>query len=296
VDGPAEAALVDYWLRRQPESFRVCRRPGSGEPVAFVAWLRLTEPSPQENAADPLIGEIWAHALRTRPPRPGAKLAVQRFINVGRRYAEPDAISDLLYMRGSALCMREPDLAWTYMVVPDPDYWEPVFEYVGHGRLTGALSGVFAHDWVAVPVRSWLDLMQDRLLNGAAPAPQRTASVPPSRPDFERAVRDLLRGWHHRPTVEANPLINTRLAGDGPPADRAETLRAAVEEAVDTMQGTTRGDKLHRTLAVTFFHGSLTQEAAAERLGIAFGTYRHRLTAAIAVVTEELWQHATSIF
>jgi hypothetical protein len=295
VDGPTEAALIDYWLGRQPEGFRVCRRPGSDEPVAFAGWLRLTAPDPQENATDPLIGEIWEHAQKTRAPRPGAKLAVQRFVNVGKPYAEPDAISDLLYMRGSAVCMREPDLAWTYLVVPDADSWATAFEHVGHERLTGALSGVFAHDWVAVPVRPWLDLMQDRLINGTAPAPQRGTPAPPSRPDFDRAVRDLLRGWHHRPSVEANPLINTPLAGDGPPADRSEKLRAAVEEAVDTMQGTSRGDKLHRTLAVTFFHGSLTQEAAAERLGIAFGTYRHRLTAAIAAVTEELWHHATSL-
>jgi hypothetical protein len=156
------------------------------------------------------------------------------------------------------------------------------------------LSSVFAHDWVAVPLHPWLDLMHDRLLNGPAPETRRPPSVPPARPDFERAVRDLLRGWHHQPTVESSPLINTRLAGDGPLAERLEQLRAAVEEAVDTMPGTARGDKLHRTLAVTFFHGSLTQEAAAERLGIAFGTYRHRLAAAVDHVTEQLWQRATN--
>jgi hypothetical protein len=293
VEGPAEAALVDFWLDRQPESFRVCRRTGDDEPVGFAAWLRLTVPDEAENATDPLIGAIWAHALEHRPPRPGAKLVVQRFVNVGRQTTEPDPLTDLLYLRGTAICMREPDLAWTYIVIPDADGWGPVAEYEGHQRLTGALSSVFAHDWVSVPLRPWLDLLDERLLNGPEPTPRQPTAVPPARPDFERAVRDLLRGWHHRPSVEASPLIRTRLAGEGSPADRADNLRAAVEEAVDMIQGTPRGDRLHRTLAVTFFHGSQTQEAAAERLGIAFGTYRHRLAAALEQVTEQLWQQAT---
>jgi hypothetical protein len=293
VDGPAEAVLVDYWLGRQPEAFRVCRRPGDDELVAFAGWLRLTSPDETDVAADPLVGEIWAHVLEHRPLRAGAKIVVQRFVNVGRATEQPDPITDLFYMRGTAICLREPDLAWTYIVVPDADGWTPVLEYEGHQRLTGALSSVFAHDWTAVPRGPWLDLLQDRLLNGPAPEPRRPPSVAPARPDFERAVRDLLRGWHHRLSVESNPLINTRLAGDGPLTERIESLRAAVEEAVDTMPGTARGDRLHRTLAVTFFHGSLTQEAAAERLGIAFGTYRHRLASAIEHVTEQLWQRAT---
>jgi predicted DNA-binding protein (UPF0251 family) len=38
----------------------------------------------------------------------------------------------------------------------------------------------------------------------------------------------------------------------------------------------------------------MTQKTAAERLGIAFGAYRHRLAAAIDHVTEALWQQATA--
>jgi hypothetical protein len=293
LEGPGGAAAVDFWLRRQPEAFRVCRRPGTAEPVAFVAWLRLFAPDAGENAADPVIGALWAHASRTAPPRPGTKIAVQRFINVGGAAPEPSPASDLLYLRGAAVCLREPALAWTYIVMPNPDRWAPVLEYVVHERLGGELSAVFAHDWAAVPVRPWLDMMHDRLLYGSAPEANRPAGTALARPDFDRAVRDLLRNWRHRPSIEASPLLRTRLAGDGTPDERAERLRETVEEAVDALRGTSRGDDLHRTLAATFFHGGLTQEAAAQRLGIAFGTYRHRLSAATDQVAEILWQRAT---
>lgn len=294
LDGPAGAAVVDFWLQRQPAAFRVCRRPGAAEPIAFVAWLRLYTPDTEENLADPLIGEVWAHAMRTAPPRPGTKIAVQRFMNIGGAAPEPSPASDLLYMRGAATCMREPDLAWTYIVMPNPDRWAPVLDYVVHERLHGPLAAVFAHDWTAVPVRPWLEILQDRLLYGSGSEPDHPVTALPPRPDFDRALRDLLRHWRHHPSVESSPLIQTVLAGIGTRDEQVERLRTAVEEAVDTLRGTPRGDDLHRTLAVSFFQAVPTQEAAAERLGIAFGTYRHRLTAALQHVSDVLWQRATA--
>jgi hypothetical protein len=292
LNGRSGAALTEFWLRRQPEAFRVYRRPGVDEPVAFVTWLELHEPDEEENRADPLVAALWAHARRTTPARPGTKISVQRFINVGGSPPTPSPTTDLIYMRGVATCMLGRDLAWTYILMPNADRWAPILEYVGHERLTGPLHSVFAHDWTAVPKRAWLDQMQERLLRGLEQAAPRARSVQPSRATFQRAVRDLLRNWRHRPSVAANPLIDSSLAGHGDLANRIENLRAVVEEAVDSLQGTPRGDMLHRTLAASFFHGTPTQEEAAERLHVPFGTYRHRLAAAIDQVAEELWRRA----
>ncbi|MGK5682358.1 hypothetical protein [Actinoplanes sp. URMC 104] len=49
------AAIAAFWLDRQPEAFRVYRRPGHDEPVAVMAWLRLTGPAEEEIATDPVI-------------------------------------------------------------------------------------------------------------------------------------------------------------------------------------------------------------------------------------------------
>ncbi|GIF12831.1 hypothetical protein [Actinoplanes teichomyceticus] len=108
--------MVGFWLDRRPHAFRVCRRPGDGKPVAFVAWLRLTEPGEQENAADPLLAAIWAHAHEN-----GSRLAVQRFVNSGGAAPEPGFAGDLLCSTATTVLLREPELAWSYLVMPDPE-------------------------------------------------------------------------------------------------------------------------------------------------------------------------------
>ncbi|RSM73253.1 hypothetical protein DMB66_04345 [Actinoplanes sp. ATCC 53533] len=295
--GAAHARLVAFWLDRQPEGFGVYRRPGGGTVAAFVAWLRLTAPDEEENEADGLVAALWSHARQAGPPRPGRKLAVQRFLAVDGGPPGPSQVVDLIYLRGVATCMREPDLAWTFLVTPDPDFWAPALEHSGHARLTGELAAVFAHDWWATPVRAWLDLQHGDPQHGdpqhgdllpGAPAPRRPA--PLTRDEFGVAVRDLLRNWRHQSSVEHNPLSSTRLGGPGEPADRADRLRNAVEQAVDALRAGPRLEKLHRVLAVTFFHGAPTQEAAAERIGIPFGTYRHRLAAGMDLVIDDLWR------
>jgi hypothetical protein len=50
------------------------------------------------------------------------------------------------------------------------------------------------------------------------------------------------------------------------------------------------GVKAHAALAATYFSGAPTQEAAARRLGLPFGTYRRHLRAAVARVSDALWE------
>lgn len=295
LDGKEGAALVEFWLKRRPEGFLVYRSSATGAPMAFAGWLELYRADEQEIAADPLVAAIWEHATATATPRAGTKIAVQRFVNVGGEPPTPSPVTDLIYMRGVATCLRERDLAWTYLVMPNADRWQPVLEYGGHYRLDGRLGSVFAHDWTAMPVRAWLDLLQDNLLHSTETGRHRPQAALLSRPEFEQAVRDLLRAWRHRSSVADNPLIETRLAGDGDIETRIDNLRETLETAVDAVQGTARGDNLHRTLAATFFHGVPTQEAAAERLSVPFGTYRHRLSAAIDRVVDELWRQAMEV-
>ena len=289
ADERGDRAVVAFWLDRQPQAFQVYRRAAAGEPAGFACWLRLTEPDEAENAADPLIAAIWAHARRNGPPQPGTKLAVQRFAHSGAVGSEPGAVSDMILQRAAAICLREPALAWTYFCVANPRLWAPVLDYAGHARLA-ELPSVFARAWAAEPVSAWLDGLQNRLLH----ATDGRAVTLPSRAEFDRAVRELLRGWRQRSSVQDSPLLATRLGGRGAPEDRAQRVREAVQEAVGALQGTAHGDRLYRTLVVTFFRGAPTQEAAAERLGVPFGTYRHRLTTALNLVVDRLWRRATA--
>ncbi|UOY03655.1 hypothetical protein [Blastococcus sp. PRF04-17] len=77
-------------------------------------------------------------------------------------------------------------------------------------------------------------------------------------------------------------------AARGRPA--AETLADLLVAATDTLAADPRDAKLHRVAATTFFRGVPTQEAAAERLGLPFSTYRRHLGAAIERITAWLWE------
>jgi hypothetical protein len=63
-----------------------------------------------------------------------------------------------------------------------------------------------------------------------------------------------------------------------------------LQRAVEDLRLEPAGDKLHRAVTATFASGAPTQEAAAERLGLPFSTYRRHLTSGIEQVCGLLWR------
>jgi hypothetical protein len=116
TDSAEFAAIVGYWLARQPDAFRVVRRAGTREVSGFVACLRLTEPRPADLAADPLVAEAWAHAQRTAPLRPGEHIL---FVHSAWIERDPDPTAHLLGADLMALMVRSLRLAWSFVVVKD---------------------------------------------------------------------------------------------------------------------------------------------------------------------------------
>jgi hypothetical protein len=79
TEGPASAAAVAHWLRRQPEAFRVYRYAGSPSPVSFMAILRLEASLPEDRAADPVIATVRDLVAAAAPLGPGEHLGIRRF-------------------------------------------------------------------------------------------------------------------------------------------------------------------------------------------------------------------------
>jgi TolB-like protein/cytochrome c-type biogenesis protein CcmH/NrfG len=88
-----------------------------------------------------------------------------------------------------------------------------------------------------------------------------------------------------------NPLAHTRIAtqrGAGP-ANMAP-VQQMLTEAASQIFASARDQKLLRVLELTYFTPAPKQEAAAERLGLPFSTYRRHLTSGIERITEWLWR------
>jgi hypothetical protein len=196
-----------------------------------------------------------------------------------------------------------PSLAWTFLTFADPDYWHATFTYLRMRRspeaeftVGGHHYAVYTHDWRAEPALVWLELMGEREIDADLTVEQIEIAPPApllvlSEPEFADAVRQALRNYSRPAALAANPLLRSRLAvekAEGAP--NPSTLRTLIQDAVATLRGHPRDDKLYRALLRTYLEPAATQEVAAERLGLPFSTYRNHLVTGIDRVTDWLWQ------
>jgi TolB-like protein/cytochrome c-type biogenesis protein CcmH/NrfG len=108
--------------------------------------------------------------------------------------------------------------------------------------------------------------------------------------DFDIAVKDALRHYARTDLLVGNSLLQARfLAQHGPEQATVVQLRQALAEAAEKLFANARDQKLLRALDLTYFNPAPKQEAAAERLGLPFSTYRRHLTAGVDRITEWLW-------
>jgi hypothetical protein len=297
AEGAESAAVCDYWLDRQPHGCRVYRRIGSTELAGFALWLRLAEPDAADHAIDPVVAAAWRHVAALAPLRPGEELDVLRTFVVPGAYHRPSPVMDLIQVRCARGWTTPPAPALSFVANADRAFWTPQMVYIDHPPVADVAVGgrvytLFAHDWRAVPLADWLTLLGSReLATGAVlppePAPARTVL---SAAEFETAARAALRSCRRPDELARNPLCRSRLVaeapGDGPPAHALAELLVA---ATDSLAEDPRDEKLHRVVAATFFQGVPTQEAAADRLGLPFSTYRRHLAAGIGRVSAWLW-------
>jgi hypothetical protein len=112
-----------------------------------------------------------------------------------------------------------------------------------------------------------------------------------TRSDFDSAVKDALRHYTQADLLAENALLRTRLLMRSEPgAATPQALRAVVAETAKTLFAGERDQRLYRVLDLTYLNPAPKQEAAADRLGLSFSTYRRYLTAGVDRLTEWLWQ------
>ncbi len=294
AEGEQSATVAAFWLDRRPEDFRVYRSNRTGEVLAFSAWLRIEEPEGLD--VDPVVAAAWRHARANGPLRPGEHLALARFSVYPEQYQLPSAPMTFMQWRATAEYVRADGLTWSYAVFQDNGSWNdylrdlnmlPADERPAVGDHRYAL---FAHDWRAQPADAWLTEKSNAMLSGAAmppsPSPADGGLVVLSRPEFDAAVREALRTLRKPAVLADNPLNRSRLV-----IESGRGLSEVLAAAAEGLLGERSGEKRHRAVTATYFRGALTQEAAAERLGLPFSTYRRHLTSALERMSDLLWHH-----
>src|SRR3954454_8230439 len=112
-----------------------------------------------------------------------------------------------------------------------------------------------------------------------------------TRSDFSGAIRDALRSYVQTDLLAGNALLLAQVVARGSPgAPTPHALKALLAETAESLFAGGRDQKVYRVLQLTYFDPAPKQEAAAERLGLSFSTYRRHLAAGVERLTEWLWQ------
>ncbi|MFJ1702648.1 ATP-binding protein [Kitasatospora sp. NPDC088346] len=288
TEGPASAELVRYWAQRQPQAFSVYRLVSTGRTVAFTARLALpAPPDPEDLATDPVVAAAWAYTEANGPVSPGDHIGVSRFSVYPEQYQVPSRVIDLSSSRAQAESARARGRAYGFAVYQDAETWATrvrgtLTDTGARPRVGDHTYGVFGVDWRGEPVEAWLRRFT---------APEVPAEAGPSgtsRTAFDQAVREALPHWRDPVAFAACALMRTRLVADA--TDPAGELRALLRQAVEDLARDPRGVRAREALTAGYFSGAPTQEAAARRLGLPYGTYRRHLRQGLDLLSEALWQ------
>lgn len=301
-EGPESAAIAAFWFDQQPERFIVMREIGP-EPVGFLANLDFQAATAEALALDPAVRTILDHVRRHGPARPGDEICVLRFNMARETYNQVSPVMNLVASKTTLHWLRSRRLAWSFLITTAPERWQPVYDYIDHQRIPeadftvgGRLYAVSGHNWRAVPLAAWMEWMSGRVQAKAQDGeptrrPAAESLLVLSEPEFQEAVRRALRDFTRPAALAQNPLLRSRLVveypGDTPSPER---LQAILREAAAALRARPRDELLYQAVLRTYLEPAPTQEAAAERLGLPFSTYRRHLTSGIKQLTAWLWQ------
>jgi len=305
VPATQHAAIAHWWTHPACTGWVV--RPGAGQIAAATLSIDLAMLGADERDADPVMADVWHLLQDLAPPRSGERQLLARWNLVAGGQLRPSAAMNGLQMSQFHQWLTVSGLAAYVICAEHPDHWQPMMRHIGFERMAscdrvvdGVPTGCYWHDWRAVPLARWLDVMVDRELGRERPMEDPAAIAPAAarlaRPDFARAVRDALRALNDRGALAASPLTASALvhAGRQPAEAAGDALRRLLVEAVEALKTRPRDAKFGRALELTYVRPAGSQELVAERLGLPFGTYRYQLATGIDRVAQTLWAQETA--
>jgi len=303
-EGEESSRILSFWLSVQPRALRIFRTLHQ-QLAGFLLFLSLGEIDPDAMKQDRIVAKTWQYLQRHAPLRPNEKALFFRFWMDNQSYQGVSPTQSRIFIHIVQQCLITQGIAYTLFPCADPDFWQPVFDYVDLQRIPdldfqlGDRSfGVFGHDWRAMPTKAWLALLAEREISNTSEsihAPEIEPLIVLSEAEFAAAIHDALRNLANSKNLLCNPLLRSRLImsradKNSDPLEGICTLQELLRGTIESLQSTPRDAKLHRVLYRTYINPAQSQEMASEILDLPFSTYRRHLKAGINRVIEALWQ------
>ncbi len=304
--GSESERIARYWFDRHPQGVEVYRSE-DGTPAGFLLTLDLHEATEDDRAADPACASALRYLSDYSSLRRGESAPMFRFWMDGESYQNVSAVQSLVFATTVRRYLTTPRLAVTLLACADATFWTPVFSFADLRRLQhaeteidGQVDAVFGHDWRATPPAAWLEALVDRMPQAGVSAPPEPVAptVVLNESDFADAIREVLYQYARPHKLRSNPLLHSRLVNTVVPtgADedlRIESLCALVLDAARVLSESPREAPYFNAIQAACLKPAPTHALAAERIGVAFSTFRRHLGRGIAHVARELWLRET---
>lgn len=282
--GIAAGRLARQWWQRQPTAFTVAEDGHRGFIGAVIAPCLGAGSTGLPD--DPVAHAALEHTADRSPLRRAERLLLTRWVTGST--AAACSVLTTLWATTPGLA-----LSWT-CAATDKSGLVSMLTLYGHQRaaVTRGLEDEqvlpFVQDWRGTPFDRWAATLRTRLLAdepAAARAPETGAEPVMPWPEFAAAVKHAYRSVLDPRQLAESPLLTTRLVAPG--AD-ASALREVLAETVAQLRSHPDRRQLGDVLEITYLSGPRSQQAAASRAALSFGTYRRRLSTALTSAAELL--------
>jgi hypothetical protein len=286
-EGAASRARALEWMDASPQAFTVFRGPDGI--AGFIALLQLRGADWRQPRveSDPVLEQVrrYARDHATHRGAPADSSVMRWWIQRGGLH-RPGSAQNLVQARCLLEWGAQTGIRRTFVPNTNAEFWRRHFRGIHfHAaeeyacELNGLRFVPYVRDWQQHPYWAWVSGAFDEQTD---PAPSSSAPATLDAHALADAVRRALRDFASDARLWQSPLRGLLAGGD------TESLRERLRAEVALLAREPRGEPLRRILEVTFLSGCPSQELAAERLDLPFGTYRHRLRAAETLLIERL--------
>lgn len=303
-EGAAAADAAAHWLQH-PAARVIVFRSGPQEPAGFLLVIALEALTDPDLGSDDVTRRVRIYLAARAPLRPGERATLFRFWMSADQHQEFSAVARRIFANVVQSYFSTPRLAISFFPAAESEILTMLMgyaEFVAPAELSYEQNGrrylTFVHDWRVMPLGDWLDILGQKEIGMASPAPTPTEElIVLSEAEIAQAVRSALAGLRGRKPegLSASPLLRSRLVRDrsgatGPPAAREDELRRMIQEAIDSLRTLPKGVRLYAVMYHTFLSPAPSQEKAAELVDLPFSTYRRYLSIGVQRVIEGLWR------
>lgn len=287
--GATQFELFQRWIQEPSASLWFVKNKANGRVEGGFLVLDAPQLKDCNLEFDPLLMRVLDSV---DPPRVGHPDTIHRFVfaeggmRTNKKVAHGVIAAVMLQM------FSVPKLHRVFGFHQDPDHWHGFMNALAFLRLAefdhsndNKNFGIFSRNFSVNPFGS----VSWSFINPSQP---KQSIIEPKY--FEQELKELLKVLNYPATLEASPIAKLPfvLMGMMENENPGTTLRRMILEEIEALAGHPKTERSYRALATTFLETDMTQEAAAETLGLPFGTYRYQLQSGITKLCKQLLDRA----